>query len=141
MKVWLLFSMLVISPGLFAQSPSVDYTVVVRNPLSHLYAVEMQISGLRSTSVDVALPVWAPGVYAIRDFAGNVQQFEALSRQNQPLQVRLTDKQTWRITKTAAEDVRFREPKVLDGPWLRGHAWCERQGGEDKRTECVLHDA
>lgn len=108
MKVRLLFFILVFSPGLFAQSPSIDYTVVVRNPLSHFYAVEMQISGIRSTSVDVALPAWAPGVYAIRDFAGNVQQFEALSRQNQPLQVRQTDKQTWRITKTAAEDVRVR---------------------------------
>jgi len=48
MKVRLLFFILVFSPGLFAQSPSIDYTVVVRNPLSHFYAVEMPISGIRS---------------------------------------------------------------------------------------------
>lgn len=109
MKVRVLFVMLLVCSGrLFAQSPSIDYTVSVKNPLSHLYNVEMQISGIRSTSVDIALPAWSPGVYAIRDFAANVQQVEALSRQNQPLQVRQLDKQTWSIAKAAADDLRVR---------------------------------
>ena len=42
----------------------------------------MQINGIRSTKVDVAMPAWSPGVYSIRDFAGNVQQMEAVTRRN-----------------------------------------------------------
>ena len=91
-----------------AQGGSIDYTLSVRNPLSHLYDIEIDIRGIRSTSVDVAMPAWSPGVYSIRDFAGNVQQFEAFTKQTQPLVFQQTDKQTWRITKAAGDDVLVR---------------------------------
>lgn len=90
------------------QTPAVEYTLTVKNPLSHLYAVEMQIDGMRSTTVDVAMPAWSPGVYLIRDFAANVQQLEAATRQNRPLQAEQIDKQTWRISKASGDDVRVR---------------------------------
>jgi predicted metalloprotease with PDZ domain len=89
-----------------AQAPSIEYTLSVRNPLSHLYSVEIEINGIRSTNVDIAMPAWSPGVYLIRDFAGNVQQVEAVNRQNRSLPIQQVDKQTWRISKTAADDVR-----------------------------------
>ena len=92
----------------FAQTPSIDYTLTIRNPLSHLYEVEVHIGGIRSNSVDVAMPAWSPGVYAIRDFAGNVQEFEAIARGNRPLQSRKIDKQTWRISKAEGDDVTVR---------------------------------
>src|SRR4030095_12222993 len=91
-----------------AQAPSLEYTVSAKNPISHLYSVEMQINGVRSTTIDVAMPAWSPGVYLIRDFAANVQELEANSRQNQPLQVRQLDKHTWRISKAAGYEVRLR---------------------------------
>jgi predicted metalloprotease with PDZ domain len=70
----------------------------------------MEISGIRSNSVDVAMPAWSPGVYAIRDFAGNVQEFETVTRQNRALQYQKIDKQTWRISKAEGDDllVRYR---------------------------------
>ena len=89
-----------------AQAPTIEYTLIVKNPLSHLYNVEIDISGIRSTTVDIAMPAWSPGVYLIRDFAGNVQQVEAVNRQNRSLPIQQLDKQTWRISKAAAEDVR-----------------------------------
>jgi predicted metalloprotease with PDZ domain len=97
-------------PAAPAQAVTIGYTVSARNPLSHLYGVEIEINGLRSTSVDLSMPAWSPGVYAIRDFAGNVQQFEAVTKQKQPLSFVQTDKQTWRITKSAGDDlvVRYR---------------------------------
>jgi len=48
-----------------AQAPPIEYTLTIKNPLSHLYDVEVQISGIRSNSIDVAMPAWSPGVYAI----------------------------------------------------------------------------
>jgi predicted metalloprotease with PDZ domain len=94
----------------FAQATSIEYTLTIKNPLSHLYEVEMQISGIRSDSIDVAMPAWSPGVYAIRDFAGNVQEFESVTRQNRTLQFQKVDKQTWRISKAESDDllVRYR---------------------------------
>ena len=89
-----------------AQTPSIEYTLTIRNPVSHLHDVRIDISGLRTTSVDVAMPAWSPGVYAIRDFARNVQEFEVTTHQNRPLSWEQHDKQTWRITKAAGDDVR-----------------------------------
>jgi predicted metalloprotease with PDZ domain len=91
-----------------AQTPSIQYSVTAKNPTSHLYSVEMEITGMRATSVDVAMPAWSPGVYVIREFSANIQQLEVTSRQNQPLQTRQLDKQTWRISKAAGDDVRLR---------------------------------
>jgi predicted metalloprotease with PDZ domain len=94
-----------ISPAL-AQTTSIDYTLAVKNPVMHLYDVQIEIGGIRTTSIDVAMPAWSPGVYTIRDFARNVQEFEATTRQNRSLSWEQVDKQTWRITKSAGDDVR-----------------------------------
>lgn len=89
-----------------AQTPSIEYTLSVKDPVLHLYDVQIEIGGIRTESVDVAMPAWSPGVYAIRDFARNVQEFGATTRQNRALSWEQRDKQTWRITKTAGDDVR-----------------------------------
>jgi predicted metalloprotease with PDZ domain len=91
-----------------AQTPSIEYTLTVKEPVTHLYDIQIEISGVRSTRIDLAMPAWAPGVYVIRDFARNVQEFDVTTRQNRPLLSEQTDKQTWRITKAAADDVRVR---------------------------------
>jgi len=88
-----------------AQGVAIEYAVTIRNPVLHLYDVEMGIHGMRSTTVDVAMPAWEPGAYAIQNFAKNVQDFRATSNRGQALQWLQTDKQTWRITKAAADDV------------------------------------
>jgi predicted metalloprotease with PDZ domain len=70
--------------------------------------VELDISGIRSTRVDIAMPAWSPGAFVIRDFARNVQDLSAVTRQNRPLAFEQIDKQTWRVTKQEADDVRVR---------------------------------
>src|SRR5215831_19274836 len=81
-----------------AQAPDIQYTVSISNPISHLYDVAIDIRGLRTTTVDVAMPAWEPGNYVIRDFAKNVQDFRAFAHEA-PLKWIQTDKQTWRISK------------------------------------------
>jgi predicted metalloprotease with PDZ domain len=94
-----------IAPAL-AQTTSIDYTLTIKNPVMHLYDVQIEIGGIRATSIDVAMPAWSPGAYTIRDFARNVQEFGATTRQNRQLSWQQVDKQTWRITKAAGDDVR-----------------------------------
>ena len=107
-RLLLVLAAFVLPSATFAQTPSIEYTLSARNPISHLYDVQIGSRGVRSTRLDVAMPAWSPGVYLIRDFAGNVQQLEALTRQNRPLRLEQLDKQTWRISKGSGDDVRLR---------------------------------
>src|SRR6478672_12047613 len=75
----------------------IEYAVTIRNPVMHLYDVEMDVRGIRETSVEVAMPAWEPGAYTIRDFAKNVQNFHAVNSRNQPLVAEKADKLTWKI--------------------------------------------
>jgi predicted metalloprotease with PDZ domain len=105
----LVFLLLTVLPqAVFAQAPSIEYTLSAKNPVAHLYTIEIEIKGVRATSVDIAMPAWSPRVYVIRDFSANVQQLEVATLQNRPLQAVQTDKQTWRISKAADDDVRIR---------------------------------
>src|SRR5262245_42830632 len=56
-----------------ARGVEVAYTVTIRNPMSHLFDVEMSIRGIRDTSVSVSMPAWSPGIYRIENYARNVQ--------------------------------------------------------------------
>src|SRR5262249_47295395 len=86
----------------------ISYAVTIQNPISHLYNIDLEIRGLRTTSVDVAMPAWEPGNYTIRDFAKNVQDFRAATLTNQPLNWTQTDKLTWRVIKQQQEDLAVR---------------------------------
>ena len=93
---------------LSARGVSIEYTLTIKNPTSHLYDVEILIKGIRDSSVSVSMPAWSPGMYRIENYARNVQDFHATNARNQPLNWDQTDKQTWRIAKPAADDVTVR---------------------------------
>ena len=46
-----------------ARGVSVDYVLTIKNPMSHLYDVEIQIKGIRESSVSVSMPAWSPGAH------------------------------------------------------------------------------
>jgi predicted metalloprotease with PDZ domain len=104
LRILVLFAL---ATSAYAQTPAIEYTLSTKNPVSHLYDVQIDISGIRATHVDVAMPAWSPGIYSIRDYSKNVQEFEASTRQNRPLSFTQTDKQTWQITKAANDDIRI----------------------------------
>ncbi len=91
-----------------ARGVSIEYSVTIRNPLTHVYEIEMTIAGIRDAFVEVSMPAWAPGAYTIRNYARNVQDFRALTTRTQVLKWEMTDKQTWRIAKLPADDVSIR---------------------------------
>jgi predicted metalloprotease with PDZ domain len=89
-----------------ARGVEIEYELTIRNPVQHLYHVEIGIRGVRSAYVDLSMPAWAPGAYTIRNFAKDVQDFRAATSRNQPLKWEQTDKQTWRVTKQQNDDVK-----------------------------------
>jgi predicted metalloprotease with PDZ domain len=79
-----------------------QYRLGVARPASHLIEVEICAAKVDADRMDFVMPAWAPGRYAIYDFAKNVQDFRARGSDGQPLAWKKTDKQTWRVETATA---------------------------------------
>ncbi len=78
--------------------PAICYTIAMPQPHTHLYHVTLTIRNVVGISLDVALPVWTPGSYLVREYARHVQEFAAcVGDLAQPLEWHKVDKATWRI--------------------------------------------
>ena len=73
------------------------YTVRLDRPAAHLVDVEIIARQFATTDINFVLPAWAPGRYAIYDFAKNVQEFSATGADGHALAWTRMDKQTWRV--------------------------------------------
>ncbi len=73
------------------------YELQFEKPNTHLMDVTIHVTDLKGPSVEFAMPDWAPGSYAIEDYAANVQRFRATDPGGKSLAWRKTDSQTWRI--------------------------------------------
>jgi predicted metalloprotease with PDZ domain len=63
-----------------------------------LFHVTAAFSNLRQPTLDVALPVWTPGVYTVRDYASNVLRFRVRDSAGASLRAVKVDRSRWRIT-------------------------------------------
>ncbi|HXQ69604.1 MAG TPA: hypothetical protein VN844_03930, partial [Pyrinomonadaceae bacterium] len=74
---------MVLSSVAVAQEPplkSITYRLAMTHPTSHLFEVSIEVElpdELRDKSIQFQMPKWAPGRYAVFDFAKNVQEFRA----------------------------------------------------------------
>jgi predicted metalloprotease with PDZ domain len=98
---------LVFSTAFASENPSppqlaLQYHLRLLRPTTHLVEVEITAAQVAAPVLNFVLPAWAPGRYAIYDFAKNVQEFEAAGAQGQPLGWTKLDKQTWRVETTDA---------------------------------------
>jgi predicted metalloprotease with PDZ domain len=84
---------------------SITYTLSMPQPQDHLFHVEVRVSNVSGSSLDLHMPAWRTGRYVILDFSGGVQEFSACDEKKNPLPVSKTDKDTWRIEKGKATTV------------------------------------
>lgn len=105
------------------------YELSFPDPKTHLYHVELRVTGAPRGMHRFAMPAWAPGSYLIRDFARHVQDFEATDGDGKPLAWRRADKQTWEVEAWDARSivVRYRvyanEPGVQTSHLDETHAY------------------
>jgi predicted metalloprotease with PDZ domain len=88
-----------VAPAAMAQDRglAVEYTVKVADIPGQLFHVTTDIRNINQPVLELSLPVWSPGWYAIENYAKNILRFrvtEPGGRELRPAQVR---KQTWRI--------------------------------------------
>lgn len=89
---------------------NITFNVSFTEPQAHYADVEMEIDNLKKESIDIKMPVWAPGSYLIREFAKNVEGFKAAGTAGKPLTVQKINKNTWRVQtgKTTKVVIRYR---------------------------------
>ena len=80
-----------------AVAPTLRYTLAMPAPQTHYFEVKMELGGFPAQYTDVKMPVWAPGSYLVREFAKNVEGFQARTAGGQDLAVEKISKNTWRV--------------------------------------------
>ncbi|MGH9451655.1 MAG: M61 family metallopeptidase [Terriglobia bacterium] len=76
---------------------SLQYHLLLLRPSTHLINVAIDVGNVKDRALDFVMPAWAPGRYAVYNFAKDVQQFQATGANGQPLAWTNTDKQTWQV--------------------------------------------
>lgn len=92
---------------LWAQK-KVSYTLSMPEPHTHYFEVEMQLQDVTSKTIDVKMPVWAPGSYLVREFAKNVEDFVVTSASGKTLSNQKATKNCWRITTNGEKEIKIK---------------------------------
>ncbi len=95
--LFLLVTLLILGNVNLALAAELRYTLSMPEPHTHYFQVEAELSGVKQKYVDFTMPVWAPGSYLVREFAKNVEGFEAKDKNGKSLRSEKIDKNTWRV--------------------------------------------
>lgn len=79
-----------------AGSPQISYNVTFPEAQAHYADIEMDITGLSQSMLDLKMPVWTPGSYLVREYSKNVESFSAEAG-GVPIGSKKISKNIWRI--------------------------------------------
>jgi predicted metalloprotease with PDZ domain len=91
-----------------ANSPKIEYTVSFLTPQAHYAEVEMKISNLKKKEIEIAMPVWAPGSYLIREFSKNIEGFMVSNASGESVGFKKMKKNTWQIETAGQQEITVR---------------------------------
>ncbi len=84
----------------------INYKVTFPEAQAHYVNVEMNITNLTQKETDIKMPVWTPGSYLVREFAKNVEGFEAHADGHAIATVKI-NKNTWRVENGKATTIKI----------------------------------
>jgi len=89
-----------------ASAPSINYTVSMSQPWTHMLEVEMRLKWNRMPdAAQLKMPVWTPGSYLVREYARHVQDFSAKDAGGKDLVWQKINKNTWQIDTKGAKEI------------------------------------
>jgi predicted metalloprotease with PDZ domain len=83
------------------------YRIAMPEPVRHLFDVSLTARGPLPATVEVAMPVWSPGSYLVREYARHVQNVEVTDAKGRRLKAEKVTKNAWRVDR-ASEGFEFR---------------------------------
>lgn len=86
----------------------IEYTVFLNAPQTQTFQVAMLVRNVSTPALQVALPVWRQGRYAVLNPAGTVRSVTASTTSGRPLEIHKTDKTTWKITTEGTPEIVIR---------------------------------
>ncbi len=89
------------------KTPAMRYLVSMPEPHGHLFHVEVSVER-PGEAVVLAMPVWTPGSYLVREFARHVEGLAADDGAGRPLDVERLDKHRFRVESRGAGVARVR---------------------------------
>ena len=94
------------SSAIQASAPSINYTVSMSKPWTHLLEVEMRLKWNRMPDkAELKMPVWTPGSYLIREYARHVQDFAVKDGGGRALTWQKINKNTWQIDSKGVKEL------------------------------------
>jgi predicted metalloprotease with PDZ domain len=84
------------------------FTVAMPRPHTHMLEVDIEVKRRADTPAPreelLAMPVWTPGSYLIREYQRHLQDFNATDASGQRLEWEKTTKNTWRVITNGARN-------------------------------------
>lgn len=87
------------------QLEPVRYLLRIPAPATHYIEVQATYPTSRQAATELMMPVWTPGSYLVREFAGHVEAVQARDPSGRPLQVEKSRKNRWRVQSGGARAV------------------------------------
>ncbi|HVL86984.1 MAG TPA: PDZ domain-containing protein [Candidatus Thermoplasmatota archaeon] len=81
-----------------------SYRIAMPRPKDHLFHVELRVKDPGERLV-LAMPVWAPGSYLVREFSRNVRELSASDSRGRALATRKVAKNRWAVQSKDAREV------------------------------------
>lgn len=91
--------------ALTLSAQSISYKLGMSKPQNHYFEVEMELVDFKNATLDLKLPVWAPGSYLVREFASKIDLVRATDERGKPLSINKVDKNTWRVETKKAKKI------------------------------------
>ncbi|GLH71742.1 peptidase M61 [Geothrix limicola] len=95
--VRLLLYMIVAGSAQAWASEPLAYTIRISRPADHQAEVSVKIPTEGRASLDLMMPLWSPGYYAMQDYAGQVHDLVAVNPAGKPLAVEHPAPNRWRV--------------------------------------------
>ena len=86
----------------------IEYLVSLNEPQTQTFTVTMLLRNVASRTLEVALPVWRQGKYAVINPVSSIRGVSATTASNHPLEIHKIDKTTWQIQTDGAPEVVIR---------------------------------
>lgn len=85
--------------------PKLAYQIAMPQPQTHLFEAILVVSNWDSKVLDVKMPVWTPGSYLVREYAKQLQNFEAIDSQGKRLTTTKIAKNHWQVQMGSSTEV------------------------------------
>jgi predicted metalloprotease with PDZ domain len=99
------FFMILIGLSFATKAQSIHHKLSMPMPQNHYFHLEVELTDFPGNELTMALPVWAPGSYLVREFSKNINQVTAKDEKGRSLTVTKTEKNKWKIEKGSAKKV------------------------------------